>query len=265
MKPLWVIQENLNDDDKDLLPIFEKLDIPYKLIKIIPFSDSIPDVDWDGPIIARGSTTTLKNTEKKNWKPGVWHNANFKPSVYQKNYGNHFLNRNGQVVLLGESDKLWKNEYYFVRPNSDYKEFTGCVKTKREIKKLIRGTKLKFYPFDENLELFVAEAIKIPNEYRFVVVNTKVISGAQYRNNFRLKSSPAPDRITKFAEKMTAIWNPADVYCLDIGVTKDDRIGVIECNCFNASGIYGDDAETIVKEVTNYLTLNAGGSITTNG
>lgn len=254
MKPLWVIQENLNDDDIVLLPVMKRLGIKYELIKIIPFSDNIPDVDYDGPIIVRGSTTTLRNTEKKNWSPGVWHNDNFKPSVYRDNYRNHFLNKDGQVALLKDSDKLWKQQHMFVRPNSDYKDLTGEVKTAREIRKLIKGAEQGFYPFSSDLELFIAPPIKIPNEYRFTVVGKEVVSGYQYRRSFqlkKLKTFPWCDE-WMFADRMVKIWNPDDVYCLDIGVTKDKRIGVIECNCFNASGIYGD-AETVFKKVDEFV------------
>ena len=256
LKPLWVIQENLNRDDEELLPVLRKLDIPYQLIKIIPFSDSIPDIDYVGPIIVRGSTTTLKGTEKKSWKPGVWHNSDFKPSVYAHHYQELFLNNDGLVSTIGNAENLsdWSTrKLRFVRPNSDYKDLTGRVMTKRDLVKLSKGVALGQYPFDSSLELFIASPKTILNESRFTVVDGKIISGYTYRVDQRLKRMPSPERFFKTAQEAVERWKgPADVYSLDIGETKTGRLGVVECNCFNASGIYGD-AETIVKAVTQFV------------
>jgi len=259
MKPLWVIQENLNNDDQELLPILDRLQIPYKMIQIIPFSDSIPDVEYDGPIIARGSTTTLRGTEKKSWKPGVWHNDNFKPSVYLENYKHLYLNREGVVCPLNRTGfHKWDSEHMFVRPNSDYKEFTGGMMTEREIGKIAHGAALKQYPFGPDLELFVAPGLTIMDEARFIVAGGKVISGTFYRFDRSLKrEKPATQDFTDFAVKCASLWGPADVYALDIGRTKQNEYGVIECNCFNASGLYGD-VERVVREVTDFVEMSYG-------
>ena len=259
-KALWVIQENLNRDDKELLPVMDKEGIPYKLIQIIPFSGVIPDVEWDGPIIARGSTTTLRGAEKKAWRPGVWHNENFKPSAYRDHYGELFLNNDGKVVTMGNVSTIedWNSRSLkFVRPNSDYKDLTGRVMNKRDLKKLAAGVAQGQYPFDSSLELFIADAKTVLDEARFTVVDGKVISGYFYRVDRLVKRIPATPEFRAVAEKAAAVWGPADVYSLDIGVTKSGRMGVVECNCFNASGIYGDNA-TIVKEVTRFVESKYG-------
>lgn len=253
MRTTWVIQENLNRDDKELLPILDKFQIPYQTITIIPFSDSIPDVAATGPIIVRGSTTTLKNAEKKGWNPGVWHNENFKPSHYKELFGKDFLNHEGKVVtaeqLVGLSE--WSTvQHLFVRPNSDYKEFTGQTMTMRDAKKLVKGIGMNGYPFDANSEFFVAPAIKIESEYRLVVVNGKVVSGTSYRVYGKRKHVSAPDHILGFGQRIAA--SLAEVYCLDIGETREKQLGVVECNCFNASGLYGD-IENIVRQVTDFV------------
>lgn len=255
MKPLWVIQENLNQDDRELLPILDRLAIPYKMIKIIPFDDNIQDIEWDGPIIVRGSTTALKGAEKKNWKPGVWHNDNFRPSVYLRNYG--YLNMNhGKVYPLNEVPNIeWESQHLFIRPNSDYKEFSGGMMERNDIIKLARGAELGQYPFPPTLELFVCEYRNILHEARFTVVDKKVVAGHYYRFNKSLRRNLAVDEwedVFKFAVKCAARWGPDDVYSLDIGVTKDHLMGVVECNCFNASGLYGAQ-ETIINEVTTFV------------
>lgn len=262
MKPLWVIQENLNRDDEELLPILDEEGISYKLIQIIPFSDSIPDVEYDGPIIVRGSTTTLKGTEKKTWQPGVWHNSNFKPSVYRDHYQELFLNQDGVVAPIKTAAEIegWNSRALkFVRPNSDYKDLTGRVMTRRDLRKLASGVSMGQYPFDDTLELYVASPKTVLDEARFTVVNRAIISGYFYRIHRRLKRVPANDEFWQAAVDALAKWpsGPDDVYSLDIGKTKSGRLGVIECNCFNASGIYGD-AATIVKAVTSFVESRYG-------
>ena len=265
MKPLWIIQENLNDDDKALLPIFAELGIPYKLISIIPFSDIVPDVDYSGPIIVRGSTTTLRGAEKKAWRPGVWHNENFKPTVYAKHYD--YLNSNFVSCTLEAATSVWSMwpevETLFVRPNSDYKEFTGGLMTEREVEKLARGAALKQYPFDSSLDLFVAPYKDIVNESRFIIVNGVVISGSFYRLNKRLAKNlrdstyksiliDSDRKEFRFAQEQASKWGPDEVYCLDVAETSNGEMGVLECNCFNASGLYGE-AEKIVEEVSKFV------------
>jgi hypothetical protein len=262
MSVLWVIQENLNRDDDELLPIMDQEGIAYTRIKIIPFSDSIPDVEHNGPVIVRGSTTTLRGAEKKaQWKPGVWHNANFKPSVYAENYRELFLNYPGQVAPIGQAAEIagWNSKSLkFVRPNSDYKELTGRVMTRRDLRKLAAGVAMGQYPFDSSLELFIAEPKTVIDEARFTIVNRHIVSGYFYRINRSLKRRPATPEFWEVAADAVAKWEgPDEVYSLDIGLTKAGRMGVIECNCFNASGIYGDNA-AIVKAVTSFVEAKYG-------
>lgn len=260
---MWVIQDNLNNDDKILLPILNKLDIQYTLINIVPFSDNIPDVGYNGPKIVRGSTTTLKGAEKKGWKPGVWHNENFKPSWYKECFGEDYLNKAGGKVSLLDLPSMWNHEnHLFVRPDSDYKEFTGGPMTKKEAIKLQRSAKLGQMDFDENFIMFVAPILNVYHEFRFTVVNKKVICGASYRLNKSLRHVDAPDDWMEYAQKLADKCDLDEVYSLDIGETKDGVRGVVECNCFNASGIYGN-AEIIVREVTKFVETKHGGNMKT--
>lgn len=262
MSVLWVIQENLNRDDDELLPIMDQEGIAYTRIKIIPFSDSIPDVEHQGPIIVRGSTTTLKGAEKKAaWKPGVWHNENFKPSVYSQHYGELFLNYDGYVAPIKDAAEspTWNSRgLRFVRPNSDYKELTGRVMTRKNLRSLAKGVAMGQYPFDSSLELFIASPKTVVDEARFTVVDRHIVSGFFYRMDRRLKRLPATPEFWATAADAVAKWEgPAEVYSLDIGLTKGGKLGVIECNCFNASGIYGDQA-AIVKAVTRFVEAKYG-------
>ena len=261
MKAIWVIQENLNNDDKELLPVLEGLGIGYRLIKIIPFSDSVPEVDYEGPKIARGSTTTLKGVEKMDWKPGVWHNPNFSTRYYQQTFQRHYANWDGMIFQINElSDKVIEanfadSQHMFVRPNTDYKDFTGTPMTKREIQKLVRNVNSSVFPFPETAEVMIAPICKISDEYRLTVVNGEIVAGYSYRiRGSRRIGVPAPQKVTDFAKELPL--DLSEVFSLDIGITKDGP-KVVEANCFNASGIYGGH-ETIVQRVTDFVNQTYG-------
>jgi len=257
MKVLWYIQKNLNSDDKKLVPFLEELNQPYRYFNIVPFIYNIPDHNYNGPVIVRGTTTTLKTAEKKNWKPGVWINDNFKPSYYKYYYNDLFLNKHGFSIKLKEIIKDME-EYYFVRPNSDYKELTGSVLSNKELLKIKEEAKLGKLNFNDNLTLFIAKPLKIINEARFVIVDNKILSGYYYRYMKKLKNFSAGPDFYDIVEKAIDRWKPADVYCLDIGQTEEGEIGVIECNCFNGSGIYGGYKE-IVKGISIFVENNFQG------
>jgi hypothetical protein len=255
MEPLWIIQKNLNDDDKKLLPVMDELNIKYQLIEIIPFSDNIPEINYEGPIIVRGSTTTLKGAEKTSWKPGVWHNENFSPEGYKKIFEHNYINAQGSIHILKDLtpkdlDNIYgKQQHMFVRPNSDYKEFTGIPMSKRDLKKLTKSMQLGNSLIPENLKVLIAPAISIYYEARMIVVDKQIVSGYSYKVRGGRKYSPATLESKTFAQVLPL--DLAEVFCLDIGFTCEGY-KVIECNCFNASGIYGDH-ETIVKKVTDFV------------
>jgi hypothetical protein len=100
----------------------------------------------------------------------------------------------------------------------------------------------------------VAPLVKIIEEYRLIVVNNQVVSGYSYKINGVATYRPAPQEIISFAQTLAHL-GPDLVYCLDIGKTNENTLGVIECNCFNGSGIYGDHTN-IILNIDNFVTHN---------
>ncbi len=254
MKTLWYIQENLNQDDRTLLPVLDKLEIDYTLFQVIPFSDSIPDIVYEEPIIVRGSTTTLINAKKKNWVPGVWHNDNFKPSYYNDQLGSDYINGDGHLEKLGDLGFLDRYDDLFVRPNSDLKEFSGILMSREERKNFYATVKRGGFPFDLDLDVWVAPPKNyFDTEARFVVIDGKMVSGTIYKERNNHCSIVIPPIHFEPMEKFI-IDLGEDVYCMDIAGYgyKGREFKVLEYGCFNASGLYGDH-ETIVKSVTNFV------------
>lgn len=255
-KTFWVVQNNLNNSDRVLTFIFEEYKIPHTFIDIVPFSGEVPSVPIppDHKVIARGSTTMLIGAQKQPWVPGVWLNDNFKPSWYKSSFKENFLNFQGKPCLLDElitNFNSFKSNQLFIRANSDYKELSGEVYTLEEAETLVKKIKSNDFYFGTELEVFMAPLVKIQEEYRLVVVNNQVVDATSYKINGEAVNIKAPESIINFGKSICHL-GPAPVYCLDLGVTESNQIGVIECNCFNGSGIYGD-YETIILAVDKFV------------
>lgn len=192
--------------------------------------------------------------KKQPWIPGVWHNDNFTPSWYQQSFGENFLNHAGKACGLDKITALFaefKTEKLFIRANSDYKELSGEVYTQAEAETLVAKIKNDDFYFGNDLEVFVAPLVSIKEEYRLVVVNNQVVDAASYKIDGISANITAPDRVVDFGQRICHT-GPDQVYCLDIGITEKNTLGVIECNCFNGSGIYGD-YEKIVLAVDAFV------------
>lgn len=248
---LWIVQENLNQADRVLCFIFEEHNILNEFIKIVPFSEEVPNVNvpLNTSVIVRGSTTMMIGAKKQNWVPGVWHNDNFKPSVYKRSFQQNFLNHKGthcNIDKIQEQFEQYDSERLFIRANSDYKELSGEVYTKEEAKELVTKIKNDSYYFGNDLEVFLSPIVDIKEEYRLIVVNGMVVSGFSYKINGVAINIPAPQNVIDFGQNLAHL-GPDLVYCLDIGRTSDNDLGVIECNCFNGSGLYGDHENIILS------------------
>lgn len=258
MKTLWYIQENLSQDYKTLFPVLEKLKIPYKKFNITPFSDSIPSIEHDGFVIVRGSTTTLINAKKLDLNPGVWHNEKFCSSYYDEQLGAGYINNDGDLYDLWQLDSLnyWEDyNQLFVKSNSDMKEFSGMLITNKEAGDFVELVKQGGYPFDEQLEIWVAPPKNnFEEESRFVVVNGDIVSGVVYkRGDNSINQVIAPSLFPLVEDFLIDLG--VDVYCMDVvslGVSGGFK--VLEYGCFNSCGLYGD-YENIVKLITNFVEM----------
>lgn len=72
MKPTWVVQSNLGktDDIEAIGHACVGLDQGYLPVKAIPFSDEVPHVDVEGPVIFYGATRFVTTALKSGkWAP----------------------------------------------------------------------------------------------------------------------------------------------------------------------------------------------------
>jgi hypothetical protein len=247
---LWVIQNNIFNEAgyHDLINTLITEKIPHLNVKVIPFSDELdPKPEIVNPIAVMGSYTLVKIAKKYGWGPGVFANENFDFNIWKHKYRNHVLNDDGQVIPFGE---IILHEPMFIRPCDDTKDFVGQVITPdsfNEWKSLI--TDYNGYTVTPKTMVCVATPKDIIAEYRFFVVDGKVITGSRYRLNGRTSqdSNVEPD-IENFAQDMVNIWQPDRGFVIDIAVTENGY-RVIEINCLNASGFYKCDVGKIIRTI----------------
>jgi hypothetical protein len=106
----------------------------------------------------------------------------------------------------------------------------------------------------DNTMVVVASPKLVLREWRFFVVNKKVVSGSQYRTAYAKDETADVDNdVYAYAQRMVDRWQPAVCFALDIAATEGgDRLSIIEVNCFNGSGIYQCDPAKTFSAVENF-------------
>lgn len=250
----WILQKNHNRYFERWIEEFKKLNSKYTVVEIVAFSDDLPIVKIDGPCVVYGTTSLMKNA-KKQWNPGVFFvPENFQVSTWQKIFGNDLLNHDGYVCKLNDLLTSCPDEC-FIRPNDDLKDFTGVVVKKENLHQQIYNINKGGFLFDGTINVFVAPPKHIQKEYRFFIVDGKIITGCQYKlKTMGYLSEKLEPEVLEFAQKMCDKWTPDKVCVMDVALDGNDEYKVLEFNCFNASGIYICDLNKIIASVENLVT-----------
>lgn len=142
----------------------------------------------------------------------------------------------------------------FLKPFSNAKVFTGLSITEEEFDHEINCLRQIQRP-DEHLLCVVAPIKDIVGEYRFVIVDRKIVAGSQYRWDGKLDIRiDIPAACWAMAEEVAELpWQPDDAYVVDIAQVPDGTARVVEMNALSTSGLYACDTRAIVEAVTNHL------------
>ncbi len=221
-------------------------------------------------VIMHGSLQMGRRMLKTSVYPGIFITLdNYECYNYYGYFGDNLLNDNyimmGLNDVLRNKDKIFdtfNTDKLFIRPSNGYKSFTGqCLK--KETFDLDFDILTKSYGgLDTNTLVLLSPAQDIEEEYRFVVIDGKVISGAKYIDSDNRKEWKAYyDKLCDdksaidFAEQMTTIYQPDKAYTIDVCRLKSGGYKMIEINSFFCASWYGNDLTKIVKSV-NELCIN---------
>lgn len=285
---MWAIQNNLLDDDAywRITVALDEMGIPWRKINVIPFADELTDFEGlTNPVVFYGSTSLQRQViNHGKFVPGVWAGSNFDYMLHIEKYGIHMLNYDAEIYPFKDVPVF--DDIMFMRPVHDTKSFTGTLVGGDEFEtwknNLLGVAGWNNNPaYDGFMETWKSSVMtpdtptmvcapkNVRQEYRFFVVDKKVITGSLYHVNDRLVkkrfepyveldevSTPFHRAIWDFAQARVNEWQPADAFVIDIGVlgTEEDyEFKIVEFNSFNCSGIYDCDERKIVRAVDDMI------------
>lgn len=265
----YLLQSNLSTEAQ-LVPFVEALDslkplgATWSFIKLIPFvGDVEPDIDYASrKVFALGSTSLIIAAQKRGWSPGVIYDAAlFRYEAWLRNLGReNLLNGDGRVCRFADAawvmDDMALNKA-FIRPCEDLKAFTGEVMKRENLANWIARVKdgeisTRALQLTSNTPVVIARSKFVYREWRFFVVDGKVISGSQYRDAYgKREDADVPPDAWAFAQTMVNQWPMAPCFVIDIGEIKQG-LRVVEINCFNGSGAYLCDLKRVFTAVERF-------------
>lgn len=252
----WVIQDNLQREGGffNLVEALDRQGVPYHLTKIVPFSHELVD-DFEVPaehkdVMCIGSMAMRNVAFKKGWFPGVF-DENLDHTTLQHHYGEHMLNHDAVFCRFGDIEKVW--DRFFLRPVGETKQFTGqvfdwdeFVDWRKSVEKIDRYSTLTMDDV-----LVMAPIKQIYAEWRFFIVDGKVVTGSMYKHGDRVVySDMIPEYVTKFAQDMADLWCPNRAFDLDVCETSEG-MRIVEINSINSAGFYACDMGKFVNAINN--------------
>jgi hypothetical protein len=179
----------------------------------------------------------------------------FNCSDYYPKYSDCLLN--AQYILVDLQTFLNHKDFYFnalgktafVRPDTGDKSFTGsvisCNTKKHDLRRCI------FEGMMDGL-ILLAPTQTIEEEYRFVVVEGKVITGSMYKTRkwghleFAEKEMKKGAVMQYAQEVVDNHWQPCKAYTMDVCLVNG-RLNVLELNSFSHAGLYKSNIKKIVE------------------
>jgi len=258
----WVIESNVFSEKcfDRMIKHFKENSINYHVVRIIPFiheiEGKVPVISENEKVVVYGSIGIHKLAKTHNWHPGVFFDEdNFKYTSYVEHLGNTMLNHDAVVMRMTEVYDYVKDKYdeFFIKPDSDNKEFAGTVIETSEFQKWYQNMLDIGYLTDNDFDVVISSPKRIGREWRIVVVNNEIADYSLYRQYQMVKPERSiTDEVRIFVNEIAQKFSPADVYVIDV-VETDDKLKVIEYNTFNSAGLYECNVENIINEVNAFV------------
>lgn len=261
----WLVQEFLNHNEsvEKMMKGLESEGREYLLVRLnkddsitvldketrVPLDDGEKLLDSfieSGQVIGYGSKRFDATLRRMEVHPGSFMNERFEMSYIRERIGGELLNPEFIVGELQYLNPEW--ETFFIRPTGGTKLFGGMVVSQSDFQEWqeredhtgshYRGQTLMMAPLKD-----------IEAEYRFFVVEGKVVTGSSYRIAGRLDTTRVPPiEVTRHAQAMVDKFQIAQAFVIDIAETNED-MKIVEYNCFNTAGLYRCSPQDIIRAV----------------
>ena len=275
MKVKWLIENYAHDRSiQPLMDEIEKQGMEYKVTKYEPWeSGTFNEFPNEDCVVFYGTLNLAKQLcRQKGWVPGIYcHWQNLCCLTYYSYWAKYLFNKFYTMLPLLEIKRREKyifetygmDNCIFIRPDSGAKTFTGQILKREEMDKEFKlFESYAGKPLDQILTIISTPKL-INKEWRFVVVDGKVIAQSQYRDNVErsirgqnseieavIKEGSSVDAHILASKIAADPWQPDRAYTLDICSGSDNRVYLLEANSFSCSGLYECNPEPIIREVS---------------
>ena len=246
----WIVQNNFFSQIyyKALCEQLQRLEISYSSVSVNPRLLKIePDITpLQSRVFVMGSSSLGKIAKIRQWTPGYF-DQNLDYQLYLKHYSTQMLNSNAIISTLVHAKPQW--ERFFIRPVYDLKTFSGNIMEKNDLitlqQKIIKSTTY----IDGNQKIVIAPLQTINAEYRFWVVDGKIVTSSLYKSRQQpLLSDQVASHISGYAQKQVDIWQPNRAFVMDIADTPNG-LKIIEINAINSSALYACNIEKLISAI----------------
>lgn len=253
----WILQTNLfNEKEWDtLVGILERFNLPHSVHKVIPFiGELVPPAEPQHEKVICLGAYSMRHTAKVNrWNPGVYDLFDVNFLVQREHWGVSMLNYDSRVMPFRDAVLT---EPTFIRPIDDSKHFAGKVFEPEEWNSWRKGIVDAGYDYGNALTpetlVQLCSPKKIYAEYRYWIVDTKIVTRSLYKRGDKVMYSADVDyEVDNFVNCIMhgvhhAIhpWLPK-AFVFDVALTPEG-FKIVEINTINSAGFYAGDMLKIV-------------------
>ena len=240
----YIVQENVFRERNydNLIMSLDRSGFEYEIVSVHPFVNNYNFKTTRKDVFPFGSLKMARLSRELDWYPGSMMSDTHDYMVYKDYYGEHLLNSDSRIVKFGDEFEHDRG-YFFARPTQDTKVFTGQVFSMAAWKDFV-----KYHLNNGHETLLTKDTLvqissmkQIYKECRFWIVKGEVITASQYKLGTRAQTDPlVDDDAYEFCRKMVDIYQLAEAFVMDLGLT-DDGWKIVECGCINCAGFYDAD------------------------
>jgi hypothetical protein len=262
-----MVQTNLGDiaTPAAIKSACERNGFLFQSVEIIPFSDTVPNIEYKGPVIAYGSARFIKNVvASRKWIPGAFFDeVAFTVANCLRAWKKWMVNSDSIIVRLDAVAALpyARDDELFVRPNSDFKEFAGAVMSFGALRDWSASIVGQGFEIDGSLLIAVASPKPIRSEWRiFATEGPNIIAATRYRFNGHLApQAGAPQEVLAFVETRLREWMPSPALALDVAEVNGG-LRILELTDLHSAGHYMADLEAVAIEVSKVAARHWAGN-----
>ena len=251
---IWYVQDGNIEFaalDRNALPLVKTLDdLGIARVSIGYDAETkaitgLSSADATQPGFFYGSTTVAEIAAQSGFRPGAYYDLTWFDPAQWLDKRNDLLNQEQRLISVGEFRRNWIDGPVFVKSVSP-KVLTGMVLEGPEATWWLE----EYSGLDESEVLVVSPVCDIIQEWRFFLVDGEVVAGSQYRHDgiTRIREPIAPE-VWDRARRLAEGWVPSPHCVMDVCLTREGDMKIVEFNSINSSGFYAADIRRFVEAV----------------